>query len=230
MPQDVSKDPRILMVEYVLKILEDLTVNKKYKLPASKEKTLEAIKKINSSIKTIKFSYISPLDLADDPMVKEFDLMVNQFWDAILKNIKELEKNKLSAAEIRFIFNILRGFRNRLKLGNEVPLEQAIDVIAVKVISVTKIDTKENLKLCRVGDGERIINVITNLTDIKKGIVVPAAILRPREFGSEVSEAMFCSGKNLSEMQDKVGERIKNLSESSLKEVKRHIMNLLKKN
>ncbi|MHA1377959.1 MAG: hypothetical protein ACTSRG_06220 [Candidatus Helarchaeota archaeon] len=228
MPQDISRDSRILMVEYVLKKLKDLTVNKKYKLPTSKEKTLEAIKKINSTIKTIKFSYISPLDLIDEKMVKEFDLMANQFWAAILKNFKEIEKNKSITIELNFIFNILKGFRERLKLGNEVSLDKSIDIIAVKVVSVSKLDKKQNLKLCRVGDGEKIINIITNLSNIKRESVYPAAILPPRDFGIEISEAMFCSNKELPKMQARVGERIIDLTDEELKEVKNHILSLLK--
>ena len=227
MPQDISKDPRVLIVEYAIKKLKDITVNKKYKLPASKEKTLEAISRLNSAIKTIKFSYISPADLVEDRMVKEFNLMVNQFWDAILKNEREIEKNIGSALDLKFIFNILKGFRDRLKLGNEVSIDKAIDIIAVKIISVAKVDKNSNLSLCRVGDGKGIIKIITNLTDIKKDMLFPAAILPPREFGSQISEAMFCSSKNLPEMQDRVGERVINLPEAVLKELNNHIINLL---
>ncbi|MHA1650315.1 MAG: hypothetical protein ACTSYB_08980 [Candidatus Helarchaeota archaeon] len=228
MPQDISKDPRVLMVEYVLKRLKELTITKRYKLPASKEKTLEAINKMNSSIKTIKFSYIAPEDLINDRMIKEFDLMANQFWDAILKNYKEIEKNKLIALELKFIFNILRGFRDRLKLGNTITLDKAIDIIAVKIISITKLDKKGTLNVCRVGNGEEIISIVTNLTNLKKDMVVPAAILPPREFGSEISEAMFCSNQDLLEMHGHVGERVLNLPETNLKEVRQHIMTLLK--
>ncbi len=226
MSPDISKDPRILMVEHVLKRLKDLTVNKRYKLPASKENTMEAISKLNSAIKTIRYSYTAPLELVDNQVVKEFDLMTNQFWDAILKNYGEIEKNKLMAAELKFIFNILKGFRERLRMGNEISIEKSIDLIAVKIVAVTKLD--QNLKLCRVGDGKGIITIITNLSEIKKDMVVPAAILPPREFGAEVSEAMFCSGKDLLEMHDHVGEYVSNLPDTDLKEVKHTIVNLLK--
>ncbi len=226
MSQDISKDPRILMVEHALKELKDLTINKKYKLPASKEKTMEAIHKLNSTVKSIKYSYMTAEDLVNDKMVKELELMANQFWDAILKYQKEIEKQKFSAAELRFIFNILKGFRNRLRLGNEVDLDKAIDIIAVKILAVSKIDN--NLFLCRVGDGEKTVNIITNLVNIKNEMVLPAALLPPREFGSEISEMMFCSNQNLVKMHEKVGERVLDLPESELKEVKHHIMNLLK--
>ena len=228
MPQDVSKDPRVLMAEFALKKLKDLTINKKYKLPASKETTLEAINKLNSAIKAIKFSYISPADLIEDRMVKEFNLMAEQFWKAILKNEKEIEKNRPIELELRFIFKILKGFKSRLKLGNEVSLDKAIDIIAVKIISISKLAKKEGLRLCRVGDGEKIINIITNLENVKKDMVLAAAILPPRQFGSELSEAMFCSDEDLSEMHDNVGSRVINLSEDNLKEVKNHILSLLK--
>ena len=215
------------MVEQVIKKLKDLTVNKRYKLPASKEKTLEAINKINSAIKQIKFSYLSPLDLVNDHMIKEFDLMATQFWDAINKNLPEIEKNKMILLELRFIFNILKGFRDRLNLGNEISLEKAIDIIAVKIISIASLDKKENLKICRVGDGKQIFNVITNLSDVKKDMILPAAILPPREFGSEISEAMFCSSTDLEKMRDKVGERVK-LPKETLKDVNNHVLALLK--
>lgn len=216
------------MVEYALKKLKDLSVSKKYKLPASKEKTVEAVNKLNSTIKIIKFSYIPPLNLVDDRMVREFDLMANQFSDAVLKNYKEVEKDKLIATELKFIFNILTGFRGRLKLGNEASLEKSIDLIAVKIVSVTKFDTKENLRICKVSDGKKIMNVITNLTGIKKDMVLPVAILPPREFGSEISEAMFCSSKNLPEMDGHAGEYVENLPENDLKEVKHHVLELIK--
>ncbi len=228
MPQDVSNDPRILIVELVLKQLREIVMDRKFKLSTSKEKVLEAIKIMNSSIKSIRYSFVAPTDLAEDRMVKDFDLMANQFWNVILKDFKEIEKNKLQAAELRFIFNILRGFRERLKLGNEPTLEKAIDIIAVKVVSVTNLAGTENLKICRVGDGKNIINVVTNLKDIKKDKVVPAALLPPQEFSSEISEAMFCSGDDLPAMHEHVGERLFNLPTPILKEVNHHIMNLLK--
>lgn len=227
MPQDVSKDPRILMVEAVLKILKDLTLQKKYKLPGSKEKTMEAINRVNSSIKQIKYSYISPLDLVEDRMIKEFDLMANQFWDAILKNVQEIKKNRFIMAKLQFIFNVLRGFKSRLMLGNEGSIEKAVDIIAVKILSISDLEKKENLKICRVGDGERALNIITNLTGIKKDMVLPAAILPPREFGLQVSEAMFCSNEDLVAMREQVGERV-TLPANALKEVNHYVLDLLK--
>jgi predicted RNA-binding protein with EMAP domain len=226
MPQDISSDPRILMVEYALKELKDLTINKRYKLPASKEKTLEGINMMNSAIKTIRYSYIAPRDLVDDKIVRELDLMAKQFWDATLKHLPELEKNRLSYTQLEFIFNILRGFRKRLSWGNEVSIDKAIDIIAVRIITITKHDNA--LYLCRVGDGEKILNIITNLTDIRKDTVVAAAKLPPREFGSEISEAMFCSSQDLPSMHGHVGEQILRLPETQLKEVSHHIMGILK--
>lgn len=226
MPKDVSNDPRILMVEHALKKLKDLTLSKKYKPPVNKETTMEAINKLNSSIKSIKFSYTSPEELIDNKMVKEFDLMANQFWDAVVKYNKDIEKLDLIMAELRFIFNILKGLRNRLKLGNDPSVDKALDIIAVKINTVSKLEGKE-LYLCRVGDGKRIINIITNLKDIKKDTVVPAAILPPVEFAPEISEAMFCSSRDLPEMHEHIGERV-NLPENMLKEVSHHIINCLK--
>ncbi|NHI92610.1 MAG: hypothetical protein EAX96_08910 [Candidatus Lokiarchaeota archaeon] len=227
MSQDVSKDTRILLVEYVLKKLKELTIQKRYKLPASKEITIEAINKLNSAIKQIKFSYILPLELVNNYIVKEFDLMTRQFWEAISKNLSDIEKNKVILLELRFIFNILQGFRERLMLGNESSIEKAIDVIAVKILSISNLNKKENLKICRVADGKQIINIITNLSNVKKDMVLPAAILPPREFGSEISEAMFCSNKDLVEMHEKIGKRVI-LSEIELKEVNNHVLSLLK--
>ncbi|MHC1591838.1 MAG: hypothetical protein ACXQS8_07120 [Candidatus Helarchaeales archaeon] len=225
---DVSKDNRILIVERVLEELKELTVQKKYKLPASKEKTLEAIKRLNSAIKKIKYSYISPLDLVNDAIVKEFDLMANQFWEAILKNMTEIEKNKFISARLHFIFNILRGFKKRLELGNENTIENAIDVIAARIISVTTLDRKQGLKTCRVGDETRIFNVVTNLASVKKDMILPIAILPPRQFGTEVSEAMFCSEKDLSgDSNVEVGQRVK-LPKEQLKEVNNQVIQLLK--
>ena len=226
---DISKDSRVLIVEHVLKKLKDMSLQKRYKLPSSKEKTMEAINKLNSVIKQIKFSYISPSDLANDRMVKELELMSNQFWDAIMKYSDTNEKNKLIFTELKFIFNILKGFKERLKLGNESTIENSIDIIAVKILSISVLNKKENLKVCRVGNGFETINVITNLTSIKKDMVLPAAILPPREFGSEISEAMFCSEKDIPEMHEKVGERV-TLPESDLKEINNHIIALLKNN
>ncbi len=228
MPQDISKDPRILMVERVIKDLKDMTVNKRYKLPASKEKTLEAIGKFNSTIKSIKFSYISPVELADERSARELELMANQFWDALSKNYADIQKNKMSDLELKFIFNILKGFRDRLKLGNEVSMDKAIDIIAVKIISVSKLDKKGNLSLCRVGDGKQILNIVTNLQGIKSEMVLPAAILPPRQFGNDISEAMFCGTTDLRDMHNKVGNRVLNLPEANLKELNNHVLGLLK--
>jgi len=227
MSHNVSKDVRVLVVEHALKRLKDYTLQKRYKLPSSKEKTMEGINKLNSVIKQVQFSYISPLELVNNRMIKEFELMANQFWEAIMKNVDQIEKNKLVLTELRFIFNILKGFRERLKLGNESAIENSIDIIAVKILSISDLNKKENLKICRVGNGTETINVITNLPSIKKDMVLPAAILPPRLFGTEISEAMFCSGKDLPDMHEKVGERV-SLPESDLKEINNHIINLLK--
>lgn len=226
MSQDISNDPRVLMVEYALKRLKYLTMEKKYKFPTNKEKMVEAIGKMTSAIKAIRYSYISPDKLSEDRMVKEFELMTSQIKEAINKNINEIEKNKLIAAELAFVFNILEGFTNRLTLGNKISMEKAIDIIAVKIVSVSKLQGKENLYLCRVGDGKKIINIITNLKDIKRNTVVAAAILPPVSFEPEMSEAMFCSSKNLSELHG--GEMVLNLPDSDLKEVRNHVSALLK--
>ena len=228
MSPDISKDPRILMVEYALKSLKDLTINKRYKLPSSKETTMKAIKKMNSSIKNIKYSYIPPSELAKDKRIKDFELMSEQFWNAIIKVNKDIDKHLLINFELKFIFKILKGFKKRLSLGDNVSLDKAIDIIAVRINNVSKLKNKENLYLCRVGDGEKIINVITNLQDIKKDIVIPAAILPPQDFDSEVSTAMFCSSQNMPEMNGHIGERVLNLSEEIMKEVNYQIMKLIK--
>jgi predicted RNA-binding protein with EMAP domain len=228
MSQDISNDPRILMVEYALKRLKYLTIEKKYKMPANKEKMVEAIGKINSVIKAMKYSYMIPEKLLEDQMLKEFELMGNQLKEAIYRNASEIEKNKLIAADLGFVFNILQDFRKRLALGNKVSMEKAVDVIAVKIVAVSKLAGKDNLYLCRVGDGKKTINIITNLKDIKKDSIVAAAILPPVMFEPEVSEAMFCSSRNLPEMQGHVGELVLKLPESELKEVKNHVSALLK--
>jgi len=226
--QDISKDPRILMVEYALKQLKEMTINKRYKLPASKENTLAALNKLNSTIKAIKYSYLSPSILANNQMISEFQLMVNQFCEAITKHIKEIERNKFIAANLKFIFSVLKGFKNRLKMGDKITVDKAIDIIAVKVISVVKVDAKQNLFLCRVGDGEKILNVITNLPTIKKEMIVPVAILPPRDFGTEISEAMFCGVESIGQFPEKVGEYVHSLPQDQLKEVNHLIINLLK--
>ena len=90
MSMDVSKDPRILMAEYAVYRLKELTINKKYKLPASKEKTMEAIEKVRSVIKNIKYSYIAPKELVENKAVKELELMADQFLEAIARADKNL--------------------------------------------------------------------------------------------------------------------------------------------
>jgi len=228
MSQDISNDPRILMVEYALKRLKYLTIEKKYKMPANKEKMVEAINKITSNIKAMRYSYILPEKLLNDQMFKEFELMVTQLKEAIYRNANEIEKNRLIAADLGFVFNILQDFKRRLALGNTVSMEKAVDVIAVKIVSVSKLAGKDNLYLCRVGDGKKTINIITNLKDIKKDSIVAAAILPPVMFEPEVSEAMFCSSRNIPEMQGHVGELMLNLPETELKEVRNHVSALLK--
>ena len=164
MSQDISNDPRILIVEYALKRLKYLTIEKKYKMPANKEKMVEAINKITSNIKAMRYSYILPEKLLNDQMFKEFELMVTQLKEAIYRNASEIEKNKLIAADLGFVFNILQDFKKRLALGNTVSMEKAVDVIAVKIVSVSKLAGKDNLFLCRVGDGKKTINIISTLT------------------------------------------------------------------
>lgn len=228
MSQDIANDPRILMVEYALKRLKYLTIEKKYKMPANKEKMVEAIGKITSAIKAMRYSYMLPEKLMEDHMFKDFELMVSQFKEAIYRNANEIEKNKLIAADLGFVFNILQGFKRRLALGSTVSMEKAIDVIAVKIVSVSKMTGKDNLFLCRVGDGKKTINIITNLKDIKKDSIVAAAILPPVMFEPEVSEAMFCSSRNIPEMQGHVGELVAKMPETELKEVRNHVSALLK--
>ncbi|MHA1231555.1 MAG: hypothetical protein ACTSPQ_12990 [Candidatus Helarchaeota archaeon] len=228
MSMDVSKDPRILMAEYAVYRLKELTINKKYKLPASKEKTMEAIEKVRSVIKNIKYSYIAPKELVENKAVKELELMADQFLEAIARADKNIDKHDIIYSELRFIFRILKKLKDRLKLGNDASLDKAVDIVAAKVLTVNKIPKKENLFICRVGEGERILNVITNLKDIKKDIVVPIAILPPRAFGEVISEAMFCGSEDLPDMHDKVGERVLSIPEKSLKEVGHFVMEALK--
>jgi predicted RNA-binding protein with EMAP domain len=90
-------------------------------------------------------------------------------------------------AALRWCIRILGGLPERLA-NSGASLASGVDLVAVEVRNVTP---SGPLWRTLVSDGRAEYGVMTNLPGIRRGQVLAAAFLPPREVGGVVSEAMF---------------------------------------
>ena len=192
---DTSSDYRIKIAEAALAKLTRIIKTGNIPYHINKEKTLNIARDIYSHLMNIKYCYLPAQTIIQSQMIKDYEKRVHELAD-ILRGFplrKTTHKEELIMATIKWCLRILLDLKERLKLGEENKIENAIDVIAAEIVSLSKHPNSDKLKVTRVTTGAESYTLVTNIQDIKKGEVRAIAILLPIDLRGIISEAMFCS-------------------------------------
>jgi predicted RNA-binding protein with EMAP domain len=195
---DTRSDYRILLLEHAVELLEKIVSQRRIPAPTIDWKTAEKLTAEAATLtKKIKYSFLPPSMLADSTEVKKLAEIAEQLAKTLLAKeklagVKMDPKTRMAIAEARYAIRVMYGLPYRLKLGDDNNPLYAVDIECVEVLSVAKHPQAENLYVTRAR-GILGYTIITNLKDVKRGEVRAAAILPPREFYGEISEAMYCS-------------------------------------
>ncbi|MHA2034333.1 MAG: hypothetical protein DRO93_05455 [Candidatus Thorarchaeota archaeon] len=200
---DTAKDPRILVVEDAIGRFGNIVRNRRLKVHLDYGTFANALKSLESTFYEVKYSYAEPGQLAELPatrkMVEEISRMGTTIESAVSsanyrpKTVGE----RLALSEFRYGVRTVEGLPRRLALPDDPAF--AVDIIAVEVTQVSKVEGSDKLTLCRCTDAARIWTIVTNIQRIKPGTRLPAAVLPPTEMMGVVSEAMFLGGDPLPE-------------------------------
>lgn len=194
---DTRNDFRILVAEDAIDRLEKSVRGKRIPYPFDKHRALSLLRKIRANVMKIKFS-LMPSEML---IYQDFVIAVNRDAVELAKIILPREKpaniqhsQALLLAELRYALRILIGLPARLALGDENRPEYAIDIEAVKLLSVHKHPNADRLYIARGKGRYTVYTIVTNIPDVRVGEIRAVAILPPAGIRGEISEAMICSG------------------------------------
>lgn len=225
---DTAKDARVLVLEDALHRLNEVFSNRKLKTHLEYGKLLEYLKTAGSLFYEVKYSYqnaelVADLD-ATTNLVSSITELEKLYRSALSSGYKPSSTNEhVAQADVEYSFRTVKGFRNKLKEFDEDPAH-AIDILAVEVTEVSPIKGSKNLSECRCTDGSRIWKIVTNIVDVKTGVILPCAVLPPVEMMDVVSEAMFLGGTPLPE-DTQLG-LLRNPSEPTLNQARAQVMHV----
>ncbi|ABM80234.1 RNA-binding protein [Hyperthermus butylicus] len=195
---DTRNDYRILVAEHAVSLLENIVRARRIPIPVNWHEVEALVSELRSLIVRIKYSFIPPTMLAGSEEVER----VREYAGKLAKTLLSKErlagakldsKTRMAIAEARYALRTLYGLGYRLSLGDENDALHAVDIECVEVLTITKHPSAEKLFVTRAR-GVLGYTIVTNLPDVRKGELRAAAILPPREFYGEISEAMYCSG------------------------------------
>lgn len=187
---DTSKDPRILVAEVAHhRLKEGLTQKLPFPAKFNKQKLNEFFKELHSQLQILKWSYQDNLkDNEATRWIVNHVTEINGQLGSFLKKPSQITK---PLASLRWALNIFLGLPRRFERRHEPELlGTGIDHVVVVVKAADPIP-KTNLLSCRVSTGEEEFQVATNITTVKRGDIMPLALVPPAIVGGMVSEAMF---------------------------------------
>ncbi len=183
-----DKNPVILVAEYAIKRIRQIFKQKLGFRPTKSKNELDSLlNKLEGSIMTLKYSYLSLDELSSHVEIKTLDRAACELLEAIQPAKKTPSTNKLAYSTIEWGIQILKGITDRLTVSDN-NLGTGIDLRVVRVRNVQK---REKFVQTRAYDHQREYTIITNLFEIKPNTNLAAAFLPPVEVGGEVSEAMY---------------------------------------
>ncbi|MDF1537513.1 MAG: hypothetical protein P1Q69_01240 [Candidatus Thorarchaeota archaeon] len=200
---DTAKDGRILILEDALRRLNEIVGNRKMKMHIDYGKLGDALKTAGSLLYEVKYSYMDAPALADQESTANLVATVKTFEETYRKALgsgykPSTVKEHITHIEVEYALRIVRGFQDRLRKYPDDP-GFSVDILAVEVSSVRRVEGSSNLSECRCTDGSRIWQIITNISGVKVGSKMACAILPPVEMMNSVSEAMFLGSTPLAE-------------------------------
>ena len=199
---DTSNDYRLKVAEKSVELFIRTVDRAALKGRWSKKQALEAARKMIPEIHSLYYSYLSPVEMAENTNLKTLEALGQEVMEALggeswnhqfLQMIDRGEREKVeeSLARIKFFLNTIHGLRQRLLLGEVNDPIIGIDIKKGEILSVAKHPAALKLLICNLNLGERAITVVTNDLTLKDGDEVAAALLPPENFLGITSEGMF---------------------------------------
>ncbi|MHA1220775.1 MAG: hypothetical protein ACTSQB_03485 [Candidatus Heimdallarchaeota archaeon] len=190
----MDTDSRIVIAIGVVKSLTDIVQNKKIPLTLNRQKIMTRLSEINSKLMALKWSYKPLEQVLHSKELREIEIFAKEIFDELPEKWVEMlssrgVEGKKSVAELTYLRDFFYTMRERITKGFSDDYADAIDIFCGEILSIEKLDAK-NWK-CVVADGQARYNVITNISDLKKGEVVPIAKLPPQIVHGVLSEGMF---------------------------------------
>jgi predicted RNA-binding protein with EMAP domain len=195
MTYDTSTDPRLLVARRACAVIRKGLQQKTAARPSvSKERVTELAAAAESAVMTLLYTYQEPEQLAASEHVAEIVTSSSELTEALAPLLSSSD-SPLLRASLGWGLRVLSGLPARLATPGTA-LASGVDLKAVEVRNVTAAGT---LWRTLVSDGEHEYTVVTNLSGIRRGDVLAAAFLPPRDVGGVVSEAMFLGDERRSE-------------------------------
>ncbi len=187
---DTSQDPRILVSEIAYHRLKD-SFTQKLPFPAkfNKQKLQNFFKELHSQIQILKWSYQE--NLKGNDVTKWIFSKCKEIYEHVGEHLKKPDQITKQVASLRWALQVFLRFPERLDLPhNPKLLGTGIDHIVVVVKSAEPLP-KTKLLLCKVSTSVDDFQVTTNIQSVKRGDVMPLALVPPAMVGGVISEAMF---------------------------------------
>lgn len=192
---DTSRDYRVLLAEKAVEKYVSIVKTSSMPYLIKREELLSYAREAHSLVMTLKYSFLPLEQIVDSELLDKLSVLAEKMTSFVKdKPLRSLsERDRLNVAYVRWVGRILRGLSDRFRLGEENFPEYAVDILGVRVESVSRLRGSRGLWVANVMAGSEVFTVVTNLEDVKAGQVRAVAVLPPRMFLDVVSEAMFCS-------------------------------------
>ncbi len=184
---ETANDPRILTAELALQKLRDNIFSKSIVRPGlRRNETNDVLSRIESQLMALKYSYMHPRDIASSEPVRAILEDAKKLYLAYRDGI-EKDYGELKRANLMWAFRTFSGLSRRFSIESELTTV-GVDLVAMQVRNIAK---KDRYWVTRCIAGPFDMTVVTNLSNLKAGDTLAAALLPPAAVGGIVSEAMF---------------------------------------
>jgi len=189
---ETDKDPRLLVAELAhKKLTANIYVKAGMETIHKEGEVTTIVQKIEGHIKSLKYSYMEPVDIPNSDMVK-----------AIVKGATHIYTNHKAAFEHMpdmpkstniWALNILGGLPRRFSNSGK-KISNGVDIFAVRIRSINQIG---KLWMTRCDAGSRGFTIVTNIHGLAITDTLRAAMLPPATVGGKVSEMMFLGDEKI---------------------------------
>ena len=222
MSSTTDKFPPFLIVELALKILRRTFLTKLGFRPSMSKIELDStLKSIESSLMTLKYSYLPLDDLISHEELKNICSTGNTLLESLKPAAESQSTNQLSLSLLKWGILIFIGLERRIKVAND-QLGAGVDL---KVLRVRSVQKQGSLLLTRAYDDKQAYTIMTNMLDLQSNRNLAAAFLPPLEIGGQLSDAMYLGND---EYKEEAGTYL-NPAEVNLREVNAILHQLISK-
>jgi len=188
MSSATDKFPPYLIVELALKILRRTFLTKLGFRPSMSKIELDStLKSIESSLMTLKYSYLALDDLISHEELKNICSTGTTLLESLKPAAESQSTNQLSLSLLKWGILIFVGLERRIKVAND-QLGAGVDL---KVLRVRSVQKQGSLLLTRAYDDKQAYTIMTNMLDLQSNRNLAAAFLPPLEIGGQLSDAMY---------------------------------------